>query len=122
MTTPEFEKARRSINRAREMCFVFGFIALAGSFCATFLLTLLPQRRFSLIYNQAWLKDRFSAAATPVEKDRVVYTLLDAIATMDHYYFVGGIILLALAMLTSLFAFTLYRYTSSAAAHLKDRD
>jgi hypothetical protein len=121
MTAPNLEMARKSIKRARELSFVFGLICLVGAFGASFLLLTLRDKRFSPIYNQSWLRDRFSEAASPAEKDRIVYSLLDVIATMDHYYFVGGIMLLALAMLMSLFAFIFYRYASTAASHLNER-
>ena len=121
MKTFHLERARKSIGRARELSFVFGVVCLLGSFGGAFLLLTLPAKRFSPIYNQAWLRERFSQATTPAEKDGVVYSLLDVIATMDHYYFVGGILLLAVTMLMSLFAFGLYWHASVAASNLHER-
>src|SRR4030095_2059578 len=121
MTPPDLESARKSIRRARELSFLSGIIFLLGSFTAAFLVLTLPAKRFSPIYNHGWLREQFQHAATAADKDRVVYSLLDVIATMDHYYLVGGILLLTFALLMSIFAFTFYRYVSTAADHLNER-
>jgi len=121
MTTPDLDKARKNIRLARELSFVAGIVFLLGSLTTAFLVLTLPAKRFSPVYNQAWLREQFEHAALPADKDRAVYSLLDVIATMDHYYFVGGILLLAFAMLMSFFAFTFYRYVAKAADHLNER-
>jgi hypothetical protein len=102
------------------LSFICGVIFFLGAFAAAFLVLTLPAKRFSPIYNHAWLREQFQHAATAADKDRVVYSLLDVIATMDHYYFVGGILLIAFALLMTLFAFAFYRYVATAADHLSE--
>lgn len=121
MISPNLERAQKSIRRARELSFVSGITFLLGSFIGAFLVLTLPAKRFSPIYNQAWLREQFQHAATPADKDRVVYSLLDVIATMDHLYLVGGILLLAFALLMSIFAFAFHRYVTTAADCLNER-
>ena len=118
---PNLPEAVRVLRRAREQTFLGGVALLALAFVGVFAALTLPAKRFAPVYNQAWLREHFEWAATPAEKDRAVFTLLDVVATTEHYYLVGALLLVAVTLLASLFLFGLYRYLSLVARHLADR-
>ena len=119
---PNLPEALRVLRKARERAFQFGFGLLLCTFAGIYAALTFPAKgRLAPIYNDGWLRKRFEEAASPAEKDRAVYTLLDVVATTEHYYFVGALILTSVALMASLFFLWTYRSLSLIARHFADR-